>query len=146
MPVDNYCQRGVVTAGPGDTARAAAERMDKEGVGCLVVVEGGRPVGMLTDRDLALHVLANKLDAGAVRVRELAKKPVVSVSRDASVAEATRLIRRHGVRRLPVVDEDGGLEGLLAADDLMGLVVGELNALAAAIATASRASSGEERR
>ncbi len=49
MSIERYCQRKVSTARPGDTARSAAEQMDKDGVGCLVVVQGGKPVGVLTD-------------------------------------------------------------------------------------------------
>ena len=139
MPVANYCQSPALTAGREETARAAAERMDKEGVGCLVVVDGARPVGILTDRDLALGILCNRLDAGAVRVGEIASRSPVTIAQDAPLAEAACLIRRHGVRRLPVVNDAGELVGLIAADDLMQLAIGELSGLAVAVRAQSPA-------
>jgi CBS domain-containing protein len=133
MSVGRYCRRKVFTAQPDETVRATAERMDKEGVGCVVVVERGRPVGILTDRDLVLEILCNRLDAGAVRVREIATRSPVTIREDAPLGEAAKLIRRHGVRRLPVVDEKEKLTGVIAADDLMLLVAEELGRLALAV-------------
>jgi CBS domain-containing protein len=133
MSVRHYCQPSVCTIGPEETVRAAAQQMEKEGVGCLVVAESGRPVGMLTDRDIVLETLCRKLDAGAVRVSEIAKHPVLTIAQDAPLVEAARLIRQYAVRRLPVVDEKGELAGLLAVDDLMLLAVGELAGLATVV-------------
>ena len=133
MPVGTYCKRPAVTVGPDETARAAAELLDRENLGCLIVAEKNRPVGIVTDRDLALELLTKRLDPGAVRVKEIAVPRPITVEEDAPVAEAAQIIRRHGLRRLPVVDKKGELVGVIAADDLMQLVVGELVGLANAV-------------
>jgi CBS domain-containing protein len=88
---------------------------------------------MVTDRDVALYVLVGKRDAGLVEVGEIAKGPPITVSITASLAEATRAMRRHGVRRLPVVDEQGELTGIVALDDLMRTVATEAGDLAEAL-------------
>ena len=133
MSVRHYCQKPACTVAPNETVRVAAQRMDKEGVGCLVVEEGGSPVGILTDRDLALEILCKRLDASSVRVHEIARTPVVTIQQDAPLAEAAKLIRQHAVRRLPVIDTKGKLVGLIASDDLLLLAVEELDGLASVV-------------
>jgi CBS domain-containing protein len=133
MPVGAYARRSAHTVAPEETARAAAQRMEKEGVGCLVVVEDQRPVGILTDRDLALRLLREKLDSGAVRVRELMHAPVVTVAEDEALDVALRTMRAAAVRRLPLVDAEGRLVGIVTVDDLLRMVTTELGDLAEAL-------------
>lgn len=133
MSVGAYCLRTVRTAAPADTARAAAQRMQTEHVGCLVVVEEDRPVGVVTDRDIALHVLSEDLDPEKERVRDIMQSPAVTVARDASLADAVKVLRKATVRRLVVVDEAGKLAGLFAADDLLRLLATEVEDLAEAL-------------
>ena len=133
MSIERYCQRQVCTARPRETARSAAERMDKDGVGCLVVVEDGKPVGIVTDRELSLEILCKRLDPGAIRVNEIASPAVETISKDASFREATQLIRRRGLHRLPVVDKNGKLFGIITSDDLMQVAVREFGQLGKAL-------------
>ena len=105
MPVGSYCRRSVCTANPEESVRSAAQRMEKEGVGLLVVVEDGRSVGVLTDRDVTLQVTAARRDPGEVRVAEAMTRDPVQIAAEESLAQATALMSRKGVRRLPVVDE-----------------------------------------
>lgn len=133
MPVGRYCHQRVRTASRDETARAAAQQMGHENVGCLVVTDNDRPVGMVTDRDIALHVLRGNLDAEKVRVAEVMEGPVVTVASDAPLAEALRRLRGARVRRLAVVDGEQKIVGLLAADDLLRLVATELGDLAEAL-------------
>ena len=144
MAVRHYCQEPACTVGADETVRAAAQRMDEEGVGCLVVEEEDRPIGILTDRDVALEILCRRLDAGTVRVREIAKTPVLTIQQDAPLAEAAKLIRRHAVRRLPVIDTKGKLVGLIASDDLLLLAVEELDGLASVVRTQAPAKRQKE--
>jgi CBS domain-containing protein len=107
--------------------------MDEENVGCLVLVIDGQPQGVITDRDLVLEVFCNGLDPSAVTIGELPRGLVVTVRDDASLADSARLMARHAVRRLPVVDQRNRLVGLISSDDIVRLVVGELSDLSAAV-------------
>jgi len=137
MPIGDYCEKPAATVRGDETVRAAAQRMKQEGLGSLVVVTAGRPVGIVTDRDLVLETLGNRLDPGSVTVEEVASRPLVTVEQDAPVREAVRVIRRHAVRRLPVVDDKGQLVGIVAADDLLSLAAAELGGLAVAVRSQS---------
>jgi CBS domain-containing protein len=145
MPIGDYCQKPAATVRSGETVRAAARRMREEGLGSLVVVKDGRPTGILTDRDLVLEILCNRLDPGAVSVDEIASRSLVTIEQEAPVREAARMIRRHAVRRLPVVDDKGQLVGIVAADDLLALAAAELSGLAGAV-RAQRPSHDRNRR
>jgi CBS domain-containing protein len=104
------------TVEPGTSIKEAAQLMKREDVGALPVVEGGRLVGMITDRDIAIRAVAeDRLDA---TVGEIASKDVVSVDPQQSVEEAARLMAQHQIRRLPVCEEDGRLVGIVAQADV----------------------------
>jgi CBS domain-containing protein len=123
MRIGELATRRVVTATADETVAAAANRMADEHVGCLVVVQRGagvdRPVGVLTDRDIVVKVVAERRYADATRVVEvMSRAPVVANEMD-DPACALELARTHGVRRLPVVASDGGLVGILTIDDLI---------------------------
>ena len=138
MSVATYCTRSVFRVEADASARAVAERMTQQGMGCAIVVENQRPVGIVTDRDLVLEVLCRRLDAGSVPVGELATRPAITIREDAALGEALRTLGRRGIRRLPVVDDGGKLVGILTADDLMQVVAGELAGLGAAVHAQAR--------
>ncbi|MFN9333384.1 MAG: CBS domain-containing protein [Planctomycetota bacterium] len=120
MDIGRICQRRVDTARPEESAFAAAQRMATRSVGSLVVVDGrGRPVGKLTDRDLALRVIAACLDARTTEVRDVMTGHAESLGASASLADALAAMRAGGVRRLPVVDGDGTLAGVVSFDDVV---------------------------
>lgn len=132
MSLDRYC-RPVVTAELDEPVSAAAKKLRDQHVGCLVVVRKGRPYGILTDRDVAVRVVADGRDPDATRVSEIATLDPIVVRDIEGVATAAARMREHGVRRLPVVDEAGALRGMVTADDLVGLLGRELADLAAGI-------------
>jgi CBS domain-containing protein len=96
----------------------AARLMKDEDVGIAPVVEGGRLVGAVTDRDIVLRVVAAGKDPKSTTVREIASTDLVTVDPQQDLTEALRLMTRHQVRRLPVVEEDGKLVGVLAQADV----------------------------
>ena len=102
---------------PDTTAQEAARLLKTEDVGALPIVDDGRLAGVVTDRDLALRVIAEgrALDTA---VAELASKDLVTIDPQQSLEEAARLMAEHQVRRLPVVEEDGRLVGMLAQADV----------------------------
>ena len=102
---------------PETTAQEAAQLMKTEDVGSLPIVEDGRLVGVITDRDLAIRALA-EVRGAETAVNEIASKDLVTVDPQQSLEEAARLMAEHQVRRLPVVEEDGRLVGVLAQADV----------------------------
>ena len=96
----------------------AARLMKSEDVGPLPVVEGERLVGMVTDRDIVLRVVAEGKDPQSSTVGEIASRDLVTVDPQQDLDEALRLMAQHQVRRLPVVEEGGRLVGILAQADI----------------------------
>jgi CBS domain-containing protein len=96
----------------------AAKMMRDEDVGIAPIVEGERLVGVLTDRDIAVRVVAEGRDPEQVKVTEVASSDLATLDPQQDLDEALRLMARHQVRRLPVVEEDGRLVGVLAQADV----------------------------
>ena len=96
----------------------AAQMMKEEDVGLAPILEGDRLVGTLTDRDIVLRVVAEGKDPQSVAVREVASTDLVTIDPDQDLGEALRLMAANQVRRLPVVEEDGRLVGVVAQADV----------------------------
>src|SRR5881392_174394 len=96
----------------------AAKMMRDEDVGLAPIVEGNRLVGTVTDRDIAIRVVAEGKDPQSTTVREVASTDLVTVDPQQDLDEALRLMAQHQVRRLPVVEEDGRLVGVVAQADV----------------------------
>lgn len=96
----------------------AARIMKNEDVGIVPVVEGTQLTGTVTDRDIALRVIADGRDPQSTTVRDIASTKLITIDPDQELDEALRLMGQHQVRRLPVVQEDGRLVGMLAQADV----------------------------
>jgi len=96
----------------------AAKMMRDEDVGLAPIVEGDRLVGTLTDRDIAIRVVAEGRDPESTKVRDVASTDLVTVDPQQDLDEALRLMAQHQVRRIPVVEEDGRLVGVVAQADV----------------------------
>ena len=105
------------TVEPGTSAQDAARKMKSDDVGSLPIVDGGRLVGMITDRDLALRLVAEGKSADTP-VGELGSRELVTIDPQQDLGEAARLMSEHQLRRLPVCEEDGKLVGILAQADV----------------------------
>ncbi len=132
MKLNDLFTRNVVTAGPDEALAGIAQRMQKHNVGTVVIVEDGRPVGIITDRDLALALGARGLSP-KVPVREVMTRHVLAVPEDTGVFTATRFIQDSNVRRLPVVDREDRVVGVVSLDDLLRCLARELSNLAEGI-------------
>jgi len=132
MPVKNYCRLVPCTASPEESIEDAAVRMDALGVGSLVVVDAsGCPIGILTDRDVVLSTVRDRLDAAATSVSAIMHEPVATVTSGAPIGVAIRCMRRYRVRRILVVDDRSGrLEGIITVDDVVQLLSDELSGAA----------------
>lgn len=146
MGVGEICSREVVCINRIECVAKAAQLMRKHHVGSVVVVEekaGGRtPIGMLTDRDIVVAVVAVGLNPEAVTAGDIMSGELLSVNEDAGIAETTELMRVRGVRRIPVTSSRGSLIGILAADDVQSLLAEEMSALASIGERAQRRESG----
>lgn len=108
----------VVTIEPSATVVEAAQRMIQEEKGPLPVVEAGRVVAIVTDRDIVARVVAADRDPHSVRVEEVATRDLVTAGPDQDVDEARRLMAEHQLDRLVVVEEDGHLLGIISEADI----------------------------
>jgi len=117
--------QGVVTAAAEEPLRRVAELMRDRNVGSVVILEGRRPTGVLTDRDIALAVVADGVDP-AEPAGPHASRPLVSGEGQMDIEEAVALMVQHRIRRLPVIGEDG-LAGIVTIDDL-AVRAGDLSA------------------
>ncbi len=130
MAIGEICNREVVVVQADTPVSEAAGLMRQHHVGDLVVVResGGRnePIGIVTDRDLVVEVMAAELNPATLAVGDIMGRELVKVKEDAGVFESIRYMRDHGVRRMPVVDARGGLAGIITLDDVLALLAEEL--------------------
>ena len=126
MSAGSICSREVDTANYSETVLDAARRMRDRQVGALIVVDDMTPVGILTDRDLTVRVLAVGLDPQATRVSQVMTPSPTTIGEDDSIQAGVSYMRAGRFRRLPVVGHNGRLVGILAIDDVLELVAGEL--------------------
>ncbi|WP_163327976.1 CBS domain-containing protein [Desulfurobacterium thermolithotrophum] len=132
MPVKDLIQRKVVTIEPEDSVMLAAQRMKDKMVGSLVILDGDKPAGIITDRDIAIRVVGTGKDPKTL-VKEVMTKDPITIREDASFFELTKAFRDAAVRRLIVVDKNGKLIGLISIDDVLELLTTEFANLIAAI-------------
>jgi CBS domain-containing protein len=114
--ISDVMTQGVVTAATDDSLRRVGELMRDRNVGSVVICEGAQPVGVITDRDLALAVVADAVDA-AEDAGSQASRPLVTGHVQMEIEEAVALMVQHRIRRLPVTDRDE-LVGIVTIDDL----------------------------
>lgn len=134
MTVGEFCNREVVFIRRDESIPEAARLMRRHHVGDLVVVEEQQdrrvPVGIVTDRDLVLEVIAQEVDPNKLTVGDVMSIELVTAREEDSLFDAIKLMRRRGVRRVPVVDRAGVLVGILSVDDLLELFAETLGDLA----------------
>ena len=128
MTVGRMCVRDVDLAEINESAQAAAQRMHDRNVGTLVVLSPDRkPIGILTDRDVAVRVVAKGRNPIETTVGEVMTTDLKTVSEQAALEDALRVMRSGPFRRIVVVDDDGKLAGLLSVDDVLDLLRDEFN-------------------
>lgn len=132
MSVSKHCNYKVVT-GTGDQGIAEIARLMREHhIGDVIIVEQGIdcavPVGILTDRDIALRVVAEGLDAEKVKASDVMSRDLMCVHEDDSLADAIQRMRMRGVKRVPVIGRRGELRGILSLDDVLAHLGEELQA------------------
>jgi len=132
MSAGTMCSRVVVTATPDESARVAARRMADHEVGTVVVIEpdGVRePIGIVTDRDIAIRCVAGRLDPDTNPVSRIMSTPAYSVNEDTSVEEVIAMMARAATRRLVVIGDRHEVVGIVSLDDIVDLLVTEARSI-----------------
>lgn len=142
MPIGDICVREVVTATKDTTVQQAAQLMRENHVGDLLIVEQNhgarRPIGIVTDRDIAVAVVALGLDPAALSVGEIMGPELKTVDEDEGIFETLHFMRDAGVRRVPVVDSENALVGVVSTDDIIQLLADEMTEVAKLISREQR--------
>ncbi|MDP3639402.1 MAG: CBS domain-containing protein [Azonexus sp.] len=129
MPIGDFCKRDVVVSDRNASVTEAARLMRKNHVGALIVIGesngASRPLGIVTDRDIVIEVIACGLDPDTILIEDIMLEALHTVSEREGVFTTIRLMREYGVRRLPVVNDMGELEGIITLDDLIALLASE---------------------
>ncbi|MGK2951011.1 MAG: CBS domain-containing protein [Thiobacillus sp.] len=134
MAVGEICTRQVVIAEKSNTVKEAVQLMRNYHVGDVMVVEAREghnyPVGIVTDRDIVVAVVAAGVEPDAVTVGEIMGPELATVQENEGLYETIHTMRAKRVRRMPVVDREGGLLGIVTLDDLLNLLAGEMTEMA----------------
>lgn len=134
MSLREFCQRRVVTVSPESDIVEACRLMGENNIGSLVVTEGGKLRGILTDRDIALKVTGKSKDPEKIRVRDIMTRNPVRIPIHKGLRELTSLMHAHHVRRVPIVDGLDEVLGIVSMDDLIALISDEMSDLGRAVA------------
>jgi CBS domain-containing protein len=142
LTAGGLCNRVVSIAYPSMAINEAARLMRERHVGCVVVVQevsagSAVVVGVLTDRDIAMGVVAADRDPHGVRVGDVMSKDVVKVREEDSLLDVLAAMRRKGVRRVPVTGPQDVLVGILALDDIVAVLAQQMEAVAQAVTAAA---------
>lgn len=137
MTIGKICNREVITVLEDATVQHVASLMRQYHVGDVVVIENTSknhknktvPIGIVTDRDLVVEVVATELDCKVITVGDIMLKKLAMVKESMGILEAVSLMSGKGIRRLPVVDDSGNLLGIVTLDDVLLLLAKELGAL-----------------
>lgn len=136
MPVGEICNRDVVITPEATTALEAAQLMLNHHVGSIVVVDNAQPphpVGIVTDRDLVLKVMAAGRDPASIKVTELMHPNLITIDESDHNWAALERMRTGGIRRLVVVNQSRHLQGILTMDDMLDYLADELSELVKAV-------------
>jgi CBS domain-containing protein len=130
MTVYTCAQTNVISVKPDATVRFVAGLMKEKNIGCVVVTENHKPVGIVTDRDIALRGETLGGYPDATLIGSIMTGDIVTIRKDTGIFEAIQELKAAGVRRMPIVDGAGRLVALLTVDDLIRLLARELGDIA----------------
>jgi CBS domain-containing protein len=133
MTIGAICNREVITVQRDATILHAAKLMRQYHVGDVVVIENRKnkavPIGIVTDRDIVVEQVATELDCKVITVGDIIITKLAMVKDNAGVFDAIQIMTTKGVRRLPVIDDAGGLVGIVTLDDLLQMLAKEFSSL-----------------
>jgi CBS domain-containing protein len=121
MLVKDVMSSPVVTLNEDETSNKVANLMEENELGCVILTKNGKPVGIITERDLVIRVLAKNIAPDTVKAKEIMTAPLLTIQPEATISEAARRMSRLNIRRLGVVYK-GNLVGLLSSKDILGVM------------------------
>lgn len=130
MSLRNLLKKRLVACTEDTSIEEVAEMMEEENVGSVLVVEDGRPTGIVTDRDIVLKCVGRGMECDKSPVKDIMTSAVETVDINEGIYDVLQVMKRAEVRRVPVVDENGIAVGLLSFGDLFQLLAQEISALA----------------
>jgi CBS domain-containing protein len=133
MSLGNLCRREIICVDPRTTVKEAAKLMGEKNIGSTIVVQERKPIGILTDRDILLRVMNRGLDPEKTSVDEVMTKQIVTLREDTGLFEALQKVKGKGIRRFPIVDSNGNLQGIMTLDDIFYLLGKEMSDVASII-------------
>ncbi|MCJ7617694.1 MAG: CBS domain-containing protein [Desulfobacterales bacterium] len=133
MSMGEICIREVVIARGTESINKAAQLMRDYSVGNVIIMENAHPIGILTDRDITIRVVAEGKDPGKTLIKDVMTAQVTTISESAGIGDGIRIMHGKGIRRLPVIDQEEKLVGIATLDDLIDLLAEEMSALAGLI-------------
>jgi len=134
MKIGEVCKRSVITVAKDASILEVVRKMREHHIGDVIVTEcaetSEKPLGVVTDRDIVVELLAEEVELGKVTAGDVMSSTLVTAPHNADLFETLRFMGLKGVRRVPVLDDHGGLYGVLSVDDIMSVLTKELGFLA----------------
>jgi len=127
MSLQQFCERAVVTVSPDQPIAEACQLLQEKNVGCIVATEGGKLSGILTDRDIALKVVGEKKNPQQTTVRQIMSPNPIRIAVTKSLHDLTSLMHTHHIRRVPIIDGEDKVVGIVTLDDLLVLLGEEIS-------------------
>lgn len=137
MTIYTVCQTNVVSVSPQTTIAFVADLMREKNLGCVIITEDHKPIGIVTDRDLALRINIRSEEKESAEISTIMTTDVRTIRKDTGIFQAVQVMKSSRVRRLPVVDMGGRLVGLITVDDILRLLARELGEIARIIGNES---------
>ena len=139
MQVKDAMHRGATWVGPETTLNELAKKMRDEDIGSIPIGENDRLIGMVTDRDIALRGMADGRDVQSLTARDVMTSPIIYCRAEEDIGDAIRIMEGEGVRRLPVIDENKRMVGILALGDIADCAPRDMSAEVVQAVTAHHA-------
>jgi len=127
MSLQQFCERPVVTISPDQPVTEACRLFSEKNVGCVIATEGNQVRGILTDRDIALKVTGERKDPQQIKVRDVMHTNPIRIAVNKSLHDLTLLMHAHHIRRVPIVDGEDKVLGIVTLDDLLVLLSEEMS-------------------
>lgn len=126
MNIGELCNRDVIVANQRDSIVDIAQLMRKFHVGTVVVAERGEALGIVTDRDIVLEIIAEEVPLGGCTASDIMSQVLVTVRETTGIYETLQIMKSKGVRRVPVVDDRGELVGIFSSDDFIEFIAEQM--------------------